>query len=120
MGRRVLLERAGRVHRLAVRDPASQQVVASADLIVRGSDAELDAVATHPDHRGAGLGNALVREAVRRAAVAGADLVLLTADADDWPREWYARRGFAAVGPAHSFTRRPSGAVPGTRRVQRS
>jgi hypothetical protein len=32
------------------------------------------------------------------AAAAGCDLVVLEAVADDWPRNWYARRGFEVVG----------------------
>jgi len=35
---------------------------------------------------------------------AGCDLVVLEAAADDWPRHWYARRGFrtlASVWSAH-------------------
>jgi hypothetical protein len=32
-------------------------------------------------------------------------LVFLLADAGDWPRTWYARRGFTAIGRSHVFTR---------------
>ena len=53
---------------------------------------------TDPDHRGRGHGDALVARALELAGAAGCDLVVLEASADDWPRHWYARRGFAEVG----------------------
>ena len=43
------------------------------------------------------------RIAVTKAA--GYDLVFLLADASDWPRTWYARRGFTTIGRSHAFTR---------------
>lgn len=36
------------------------------------------------------------------------DLVFLLAEADDWPRTWYARLGFTAIGRSHIFTRSAS------------
>ena len=44
------------------------------------------------------LGLAVMAAALDRAAGAGCDLVVLEADAADWPRHWYARRGFVPVG----------------------
>ncbi|MYS35116.1 hypothetical protein GT025_13460 [Streptomyces sp. SID4920] len=35
----------------------------------------------------------------------GCDTRFLTADATDWPRHWYERRGFSAVGRLHCFER---------------
>jgi hypothetical protein len=29
----------------------------------------------------------------------------LTADATDWPRHWYERRGFSVIGHSHCFER---------------
>ncbi|CAM5607766.1 hypothetical protein SAVIM40S_00239 [Streptomyces avidinii] len=40
-----------------------------------------------------------------RAAAHDCDLRFLTADAMDWPRHWYERRGFAVVGHTHAFER---------------
>lgn len=120
--RRRLLDVDATVHRLAVLDHAGT-VAANADLVIRsagtapqragGPVAELDGVETLPEHRGHGFGDAIVARALQVAAEQGAVLVVLTAMQHDWPREWYARRGFAEVGPAHSFTRRPPG-IPAT------
>jgi uncharacterized protein (DUF952 family)/GNAT superfamily N-acetyltransferase len=80
------------VRYLAVRDGGD--VVAAAVLKLDGATAALDAVGTDPAHRGCGHGDALVAEALALAAAAGADVIGLDASLDDWPRHWYARRGF--------------------------
>jgi GNAT superfamily N-acetyltransferase len=79
--------------------------VAHADLRVRGSVAEIDTVGTLPEHRNRGYARALILSAVRLARTSGADLVFLQADADDWPRDLYARLGFATVGTAYELHR---------------
>jgi uncharacterized protein (DUF952 family)/ribosomal protein S18 acetylase RimI-like enzyme len=91
---------------LAIREGGA--VVAAALLKIDGATAVLDAVGTDDAHRGHGHGDALVAEALAVAAAAGCDVVGLDADADDWPRRWYARRGFTevsrnwfATGPVH-------------------
>lgn len=76
--------------------------VASALLRIDGATALLDMVVTEPRHRGRGHGDALVATARAMAADAGCDLVGLAAAADDWPRRWYARRGFTEVGESWS------------------
>jgi uncharacterized protein (DUF952 family)/ribosomal protein S18 acetylase RimI-like enzyme len=81
------------VRYLAVRDGGG--VVAAAVLKLDGATAALDAVGTDPAHRGRGHGDALVTEALALAAAAGCDVIGLDASLDDWPRHWYARRGFA-------------------------
>jgi GNAT superfamily N-acetyltransferase len=60
------------------------------------------------DHRGRGLGAALLdgAVAVARDSVPGGDL-WIEADADDWPRRLYASRGFSRVWLQHKFVRRP-------------
>jgi uncharacterized protein (DUF952 family)/GNAT superfamily N-acetyltransferase len=73
------------------------EVVASAVLRIDGATAELDGVEVVPGHRGSGHGDALLADARAIAAGAGCDLVTLTAAADDHPRAWYGRRGFAEV-----------------------
>lgn len=80
---------------LAVRDAGT--VVASALLRIDGATALLDAVDTDPAHRGRGHGDSLVAEALAVAAGARCDLVVFDASSDDWPRHWYARRGFVEV-----------------------
>lgn len=104
VGRRALLDVGSTVVRLAARDD-SGRVVASCDLVARGSVAEVDAVTVHPDHRSRGLGRALMRAAFGEAHRLGVQVLVLTALRDDWPRDWYARLGFDTVGEEHSFTR---------------
>ncbi|WP_308259293.1 GNAT family N-acetyltransferase [Pseudonocardia sp. H11422] len=82
--------------RSAVREGGT--VASSCLLKIDGRTALLDAVSTDPAHRGRGHGDVLVRDALAIAGRAGCDLVVLDAAADDRPRHWYARRGFAEVG----------------------
>ncbi len=79
--------------------------VASGLLKIDGGTALLDMLATDPGHRGRGHGDALVDTSRALAAAAGCDLVGLEAVADDWPRAWYARRGFVEVGQAWTACR---------------
>jgi uncharacterized protein (DUF952 family)/GNAT superfamily N-acetyltransferase len=88
---------------LAVRD--GDQIVAAALLSIDGATAWLNDVFTEPEHRGRRHGDALVAEAMALAAEAGCDVVGLGAVADDWPRSWYARRGFAEVNRCWCATR---------------
>ena len=91
--RYALEERVADLRYLAVRFGGA--VVAAAVLKIDGATAGLDAVGTDPAHRGRGHGDALVTDALALAAAAGCDVVGLDASIDDWPRNWYARRGFA-------------------------
>lgn len=72
--------------------------VAAALLKIDGATAVLDMVFTDAAHRRHGYGDALVTTASAVAGAAGCDLLGLDAAAGDWPRGWYARRGFAEVG----------------------
>jgi uncharacterized protein (DUF952 family)/GNAT superfamily N-acetyltransferase len=83
------------------------EIVASALLKIDGGTALLDMVATEPRHRGRGYGDALFRTAMAAAGDAGCDLVVLEAAAADWPRHWYARRGFAEIGESWTATLAP-------------
>ncbi len=105
----VVAELVGREHRTAgalrVVDVAvrrSGAVVAAGQLRVDGATAAVEAVQTLPGHRGRGLGDAVLDRLLAEAAAAGCDLVVLEADADDWPQRWYARRGFVDVGVTRS------------------
>lgn len=93
--RYALEERVVDVRHLAVVEPTG--VVATAVVRIDGATAQLDAVSTDPAHRGRGLGDALVTTALAVAGEAGCDLLCLDADAGDFPRRWYARRGFTEV-----------------------
>ncbi len=95
----------GREHRtdrvVAVQDVVvreSGRVVAAGQLRIDGATAALESVLTDPAARGRGHGDGVLARLVTLAADAGCDLVVLEAAADDWPRHWYARRGFGEVG----------------------
>ncbi|SFT74463.1 Uncharacterized conserved protein, DUF952 family [Geodermatophilus amargosae] len=86
---------------VAVTDVAAREdgrVVAAGQLRVDGATAVVESVMTEPSARGRGHAAAVLARLVGLAADAGCDLVVLEADARDWPRHWYARRGFATVG----------------------
>jgi GNAT superfamily N-acetyltransferase len=86
---------------LAVRDVVVREggrVVAAGQLRADGATAMVDSVLTDPEARGRGHGAAVLARTVTLAAEAGCDLVVLEARALDWPRHWYARRGFRVVG----------------------
>jgi uncharacterized protein (DUF952 family)/GNAT superfamily N-acetyltransferase len=86
---------------VAVTDVAAREdgrVVAAGQLRVDGATAVVESVMTEPAARGRGHAAAVLARLVELAADAGCDLVVLEADARDWPRHWYARRGFATVG----------------------
>jgi GNAT superfamily N-acetyltransferase len=59
---------------------------------------QVDEVTTVLRHRRQGLGTAVVRAAVWASVLAGDSLCFLVADEADWPKEWYARLGFAEIG----------------------
>ena len=83
------------------------RVVAAGQLRVDGATAAVDSVLTDPGHRGRGHADPILFRAVDLAAVGGSDLVVLEAVADDWPRHWYARRGFEVVGSVWEVLRPP-------------
>jgi GNAT superfamily N-acetyltransferase len=66
----------------------------------------IDHVGTLRAHRQQGLAKAAVSAAVRAAGEWGADLIVVPADADDWPQLLYAGLGFAALGRQVAFTLR--------------
>jgi ribosomal protein S18 acetylase RimI-like enzyme len=85
--------------------PGNGRPVASCELLAGDGVAEVCDVGTHPSHRGRGLARAVVTAASRAARGDGAELVVVTADADDWPRQLYARLGFEPVGLIERFRR---------------
>jgi GNAT superfamily N-acetyltransferase len=91
---------------LAARD-GSGAVASWADLYLdrAAGTAQIEELVTASAHTRRGYGDAVLAEALRRAAAADCALRFLVADAGDWPRHWYARRGFTAVGRSHVFTR---------------
>jgi GNAT superfamily N-acetyltransferase len=91
------------VTNLAVREEG--RVVASGQLRVDGATAAVDSVLTDPAARGHGHADAILTRALDLAARGGCDLVVLEAAAGDWPRHWYARRGFAELGTTWAVDR---------------
>jgi ribosomal protein S18 acetylase RimI-like enzyme len=77
------------------------------ELYVDGDIAQIEDVNTLEEFRGRGVARNVVLRAVHEARAAGASLVFLFADADDWPRHLYARLGFDALGDSRLFARRP-------------
>jgi GNAT superfamily N-acetyltransferase len=65
----------------------------------------VDSVGTLAAHREQGLARAVVSAAVAAAGAANAELIVVPADADDWPQMIYARLGFVPVGIQVAFRR---------------
>ncbi len=71
--------------------------------------ATIEEVGTLVAHRGRGLAGAVVSAAVSHAGGWGADLIVVPADADDWPQVMYAGLGFEPIGRQVTVTRRLGG-----------
>jgi uncharacterized protein (DUF952 family)/ribosomal protein S18 acetylase RimI-like enzyme len=102
IGREHLNDRVVAVTDVVVREAG--RVVAAGQLRVDGATAAVESVLTDTAARGRGHADAVLARALDLATAAGCDLVVLEAAADDWPRHWYARRGFrtlASVWSAH-------------------
>jgi len=100
--------------RFVVRD--GDDVVAWARLWVRGAEAQVEDVVCLAEHRGRGYGRAVVAEATRAALAEDPELLFIVADGDDWPKELYARLGYATAGTLGvylRFARMPQSAGPG-------
>jgi ribosomal protein S18 acetylase RimI-like enzyme len=75
------------------------------ELYLHEGAAQVEDVNTLEAFRNRGAGRAVVLAAIAEAHAAGADLVWLLADADDWPQHLYAKLGFERVGGAWQFTK---------------
>lgn len=84
---------------------ADGKAVSFASLLLDGSVAQIEDVATLEELRGKGLARAVVLRCLAEARRAGADLVWLVADDQDWPKELYARLGFDPIGVETMFGR---------------
>ena len=71
--------------------------------------AQIEHVDTLGEFRGRGIARSVISRAVAEARAGGADLVLIEADLDDWPKELYRRLGFDEIVRSWSFTRAPAG-----------
>ena len=88
------------------------------ELYVLDRIAQVEHVDTLSEFRGRGVARNVVLRAVHEARDAGADLILIEADLDDWPKELYRRFGFDEIGRSWAFTRMPSGIVEDAARSQ--
>jgi uncharacterized protein (DUF952 family)/GNAT superfamily N-acetyltransferase len=103
VGREQLNDRVVAVTDVVVRE--SGRVVAAGQVRIDGATAAVDSVLTDTAARGRGYADAVLARALQVATEAGCDLVVLEAAAEDWPRHWYARRGFETVGSAWAVSR---------------
>lgn len=82
---------------------ADGEIVSWADLYLAQGVGQVEDVATKEAYRSKGYATAVVLRAAEEARTAGADLVFLVADDDDWPKELYGRLGFDTVGRLTKF-----------------
>lgn len=67
--------------------------------------AQIEDLITSEAHLRRGYADAVLTTALRLAADKDCGTRFLTADAKDWPRQWYERRGFSVIGRSHGFER---------------
>jgi ribosomal protein S18 acetylase RimI-like enzyme len=79
-------------------------VVSSCRLYSAGTTAQIEDVATVPEHRQRGYAEAVVTRATSEA-LARHDLVFLTAVDGRWVKRWYERLGFRQIGLRYEATR---------------
>jgi GNAT superfamily N-acetyltransferase len=66
----------------------------------------VEQVATRRAHREQGLARAVMSAAIHAGGEWGAEMIVVPADADDWPQLFYAGLGFAPIGQRWTFTLR--------------
>jgi GNAT superfamily N-acetyltransferase len=81
------------------------EIVSWTDLYVAQGVAQLEDIATLREHRGKGYASTIVLHAVEEGKKAGADLVFLVADGEDWPKVLYNRLGFDEIGRLYKFAK---------------
>lgn len=83
------------------------EVASWADLYLdlASGTAQIEDLITSEAHLRHGYADAVLTTALRRAVDADCGTRFLIADADDWPRHWYERRGFTPIAHSHSFDR---------------
>ena len=80
------------------------------ELYLEDGLAQVEHVDTLEEFRGRGVARNVVLRATHEGHAAGADLVIIEADLDDWPIALYRRFGFDEIGRTWSFTKAPSAA----------
>lgn len=109
IGRRKRMDRAALIVRMAAfgdgeagHDP---QILGHVDLIIRDGIAEIEEISVISAARGQGVGDSLLLSSAEITGKYGNEHMVLIADKDDWPLQWYRRRGFVELGEAWEFTR---------------
>jgi GNAT superfamily N-acetyltransferase len=80
-------------------------IAAYCELYLHAGAAQVEDVNTLEPWRNRGAGRAVVLGAAAAALAAGADLVWLVADADDWPKRLYEKLGFESLATSWQFTK---------------
>ncbi len=73
------------------------------ELYSDGATFQIEQVMTLPEYRNRGLARAVVTKAIEEALRLRGDLIFLTADVDDWPKELYRKMGFDEIGNLYAF-----------------
>jgi ribosomal protein S18 acetylase RimI-like enzyme len=81
------------------------QLAGLCELYLVDGVAQVEHVDTLEEFRGRGIARNVVLRAVHEARAAGADLVVIGADLEDWPIELYRRLGFDEIGRTWVFTK---------------
>ncbi|MYS41754.1 GNAT family N-acetyltransferase [Streptomyces sp. SID5998] len=86
---------------------AEGEIASWADLYLdpASGTAQIEDLITSEAHLNRGYADAVLATALRMAADMGCGTRFLIADAADWPRHWYERRGFSGIGHSHCFER---------------
>jgi GNAT superfamily N-acetyltransferase len=88
---------------------ADGEIASKSELYSEGGVAQVEDVSTLDAFRKRGLARAVVHHVTEIASREGHELVFLVADADDWPRELYAKLGYDPIGIGYEFMRKPPG-----------
>jgi N-acetylglutamate synthase-like GNAT family acetyltransferase len=104
--RRVLIEKADARFFVA---RVAGELAGCCELYVHDGVGQVEDVNTLQEFRNRGVARAFVLRAAHEARAVGADLVFLMADANDWPRQMYAKLGFEPVAQFWQFARPPLG-----------
>jgi GNAT superfamily N-acetyltransferase len=79
------------------------KLVAMTQLRSHGNIGQVEDVYTVAEARGRGYARALITYAIELARDAGHDLIFITADDNDWPKQLYGRLGFRPLGRMWQF-----------------
>jgi ribosomal protein S18 acetylase RimI-like enzyme len=82
---------------------AEGRPVSWTDLYLAGDTAQIEDVGTLESERRKGYASAIVLHAAEEARRAGAQLIFLVADDEDWPKELYRKLGFDELGRIYEF-----------------